>query len=97
MNNDLDNNNCRAKSDEIQAAYKRIEELEPTPQQIETPEALEHLEPSLREAMENLTALLLQKQLQASLDTNEAKAREAELIKPGSGRLKTEGLVPVWI
>ena len=97
MNNDLDTTNCRANSNEIQAAYKRIEELEHTPQHIESPEALEHLERSLREAMENLTALLLQKHLQASLDTNETKAREAELIKPCSGRLKNEGLVPVWL
>jgi hypothetical protein len=97
LNNDLDTNNCRANSDEIQAAYKRIEELELTPQHIKSPEALEHLERSLREAMENLTALLLQKHLQASLDTNEAKAREVELIKPCSGGLKNEGLVPVWL
>ena len=43
------------------------------------------MERSLRKAMENLTALLLQKHLQASLDTNEAKAKENELIKPCSG------------
>ena len=55
------------------------------------------MERSLCKAMENLTALLLQKHLQASLDTNEAKAKENELIKPCSGRLKNEALVLVWI
>ena len=58
MNNDLDKKNCRANSEEIQAAYKRREDIEQTPQQIESPEALEHLERILREAMENLTCLL---------------------------------------
>lgn len=64
---------------------------------MDGPEALEQLERSLKEAMDHLTALLLQKHLQVSLDTNEAKMREIELTKSCPGRLKNEGLVDVWL
>ncbi|MCK5717043.1 MAG: hypothetical protein KAH77_06085 [Thiomargarita sp.] len=90
-------NDCRGNYDEIQAAYERIWELEQTPQYVDSSEAMEQLERSLQEAMAHLTALLLQKHLQASLDTSEAKAREAELIKSCPGNFKNEGLVDVWL
>lgn len=97
MNNDLDKNYCIANDDEIQAAYKKISELEQTPQNIDSPEALEQLERSLREATDNLTALVLQKHLQASLDTSVTRDREKELAKSCKGHLKNEGLVEVWL
>jgi hypothetical protein len=50
MNNDLEKNNDIANDD-------KIRELEQTQQHIDTPEALERLERSLRKATENLSAL----------------------------------------
>lgn len=97
MNNDLDKNYCITNYDEIQAAYERIWELEQTPQNIDSPEALEQLERSLQEATSHETALVLQKHLQASLDTNEARNRETELAKSCKGHFKNEGLVDVWL
>lgn len=78
MTNDSDKKHCIESDDEMQAAYERIWELEQTPQNVDSPEALEQLERSLREAADNLTALVLQKHLQASLSTDEARNKEAE-------------------
>ena len=97
MNKDLGDGHCEPSGKEIQAAYDRIRELEQSPQNMDTPDALEQLERSLREAMNDLAALLLQKHLQASLDTDELKAQEANLIKSCPGKLKNEGLVTVQI
>ncbi len=97
MNNDLDKDYCGANEAEIQAAYEKIRELEQTPPQVDSPETLEQLERSLQAALDHLQVLLLQKHLQASLDTPEARAREIEALKSCPGNLKNEGLVRVWI
>ena len=96
--NDTDRCTCsEGRSDEIQLAYDRIKELEQKPQEINSQEALEILERSLRQEMDELIVLLLQKHLQANLDSEEQHAKEAELIQSWPGRLKNEGLESVWV
>ena len=97
MNNDLDKDYCGANDADRQAAYEKIWALEQTPQQVDSPATLEQLERSLQEALDHLKVLLLQKHLQASLDTPEARDREIEALKSCPGKLKNEGLVRVWI
>lgn len=97
MNNDLDKNHGIPNYEAIQAAYEKIWELEQTQQHIDTPEALEQLERSLQEATDNLTALILQKHLQASLDTPANKEKENELVKTCKGKFKSEGFIPILI
>lgn len=91
--NDLDKGHNIPTCKAIQAAYEEIWKLEQSPQHIDTPEALEQLERSLREATDNLTALILQKHLQVSLDSSANK--EKELVKTCKGRFKNEGFVTV--
>lgn len=97
MNNDLDKKHYIATDEEIQTVYEKIWELEQTPQYIDTPEAIEKLERSLKEATDKLTSLILQKHLQASMDTPDIKNKEAELVKTCQGKFKNEGLVNVLI
>lgn len=91
----LDRNHITLNSDAIQAAYEQIWELEQTKQHIDTPESLEQLERSLLEATNNLTALILQKHLQASLDAPANKDKENELVKTCKGKYKNEGFITV--
>jgi hypothetical protein len=44
-----------------------------------------------------LTALILQKHLQASLDTPTNKDKENELVKACQGQFKSEGFIPVLV
>ena len=81
MNNDLDKTHNILNDEAIQAAYEEIWKIEQSQQHIDTPEALEQLERSLQEATNNLSALILQKRLQASLDSQANKDKENELVK----------------
>ena len=97
MNNDLESTHSEANQDEIQAAFDYLKNLGETPQQIDSPEALEAVERELRKGADELIALLLQKHLQENLDSEEQLTKEAELIKPWPGRMKNEGFEAVWI
>jgi len=97
MNNDLGNLYSEGSHDEIQAAFKRLQKLEQTPQQINSHEALESLERELRKETDELVALLLQKHLQENLDSKEQLNKEAETVKSWPGRMKNEGFETVWI
>lgn len=97
MNNDLDKKHSIPNSDAIQAAYEEIWELEQTKQHIDGPEALEQFERSLRKATDNLATLILQKHLQASLDSPANKDKENELIKTCKGKFKNEGFIIVSV
>ena len=81
MNNDLESTHSEANQDEIQAAFDYLENLGETPQQIDSPEALEAVERELRKGADELIALLLQKHLQENLDSEEQLTKEAELDK----------------
>ena len=97
MSNDLDEKHCEAIEKEIQATYEVIRKLEQEPQQANSPEAMEELERTLREATGNLSAVLLQKHLQASLDSPESQARERDWMVSCAGYFKNEGRVEVWV
>jgi hypothetical protein len=92
---DLDRKHSISNYEAIQAAYEEIWKLEQTQQHIDSPEALEQLERSLREATNHLTALILQKHLQASLDAPANKDKEKALVKTSKGKFKNEGFITV--
>ena len=77
--------------------YVRLQELEQETRQITSPEELEALEQEIMGYTNRLAALLLQKKLQASLDSEEQQKKEIELIRFWPGRMKSEGYVIVQI
>lgn len=95
MNNDLDKNHSTLIDEAIQAAYEDIRKIEQSQQHIDTPEALEQLECSVREVTNELSTLILQKHLQASLDSPANKDKENELVKTCQGKYKNEGFIVV--
>ena len=82
---------------EIEEIYKRLRELEAAAVRIDSPEDLEVLEQEIMGLTNHLAALLLQKKLQASLDSDEQQQKEAELIRAWPGRMKSEGYETVYI
>lgn len=82
---------------EIEDVFKRLRELEETTLRISSPEELEMLEREIRALTDHLGALLLQKKLQAALDSDEQQEKEAELIRAWPGRMKSEGYETVYI
>jgi hypothetical protein len=82
---------------EIEDVYKRLRELEEETLRISSPEDLETLEREIMGLTNHLGALLLQKKLQAALDSEEQQEKEAELIRAWPGRMKSEGYETVWI
>lgn len=82
---------------ETEDVYIRIQEFEQENRQISSPEDLEELEREISEITNGLGALLLQKKLQAVLDSEEQQAKEAELIRYWPGRMKSEGFESVKI
>jgi len=70
---------------EIEKIYKRLRELEEAEVKIGSPEDLEMLEQEIMGLTNNLAALLLQKKLQAALDSDEQQEKEAELIRAWPG------------
>jgi hypothetical protein len=97
MNNDLGSVYSERNHNEIQEAFERLQKLEQTPQQINSPEALESLERELRKETDKLVALLLQKHLQENLDSEEQLSKETDVVKSWPGRMKNEGFETVWI
>lgn len=95
MNNDLDKTHSILNDEAIQVAYEKIWKIEQSQQHIDTPEALEQLERSLQEATNNLSSLILQKRLQANLDSQANKDKENELVKTCKGKYKNEGFIAV--
>jgi predicted nucleic acid-binding Zn-ribbon protein len=81
MNNDLGSVYSERNHNEIQEAFARLQKLEQTPQQINSPEALESLERELRKETDKLVALLLQKHLQENLDSEEQLSKEEDTVK----------------
>ncbi len=81
----------------IKDIYKRLRELEEATLRIGSPEDLELLEREILGLTNHLGALLLQKKLQAALDSDEQQEKEAELIRAWPGRMKSEGYEIVWI
>jgi hypothetical protein len=68
-----------------------LHELEQERRMVRSAEALEALEREIRAATDQLASVLLERQVQANLDSAEQQAAEAELIQAWPGRLKSEG------
>ena len=86
-----------AENEGIEKIYQRLRELEGAILRIGCPEDLEVLEQEIMGLTNNLGALLLQKKLQAALDSDEQQQKEAELIRAWPGRMKSEGYETVYI
>jgi hypothetical protein len=74
-----------------------LQGLEPERRRVHTPEELEALEREIRGYTDQLCALLLEMQLQASLDSEEQQEKEEELIRSWPGRLRSDGYERVRI
>ncbi len=84
-------------NEEIEEIYKRLRELEAAAVRIGSPEDLEGPEQEIMGLTNHPGALLLQKKLQAALDSDEQQQKEAELIRAWPGRMKSEGYGTVSI
>jgi len=82
---------------DIEDVYARIRELDQEKRGINSPEELEMLEREIMDITNCLAALLLQKKLQESLDSDEQHEKQAELIRSWPGRMKSEGYETVRI
>lgn len=82
---------------EIEEVYACLRDLEQEARVVSSPEELEALEREIMGHTNRLAALLLQKQLQACLDSPEQQEEEAELIQRWPGRMKSEGYETVRI
>lgn len=82
---------------EIQQTNAYLQNFEQETHRVNSPKELEALERKIRQHTDHLAALLLQKQLQANLDSKEQQAQEAELIHSWPGRMKSEGFETVRI
>lgn len=100
MINDHEKTNCVEDIEdikEIQEVYTRLRDLEQATRQLSSPEDLDALEAEINGYTNRLKALLLQKHLQAALDSEEQQEKEAELIQLHPGRMKSEGYETVRI
>jgi len=84
-------------ADALQQAYRALAGREQEFRVVSNPEELEQLEREIRGHTDTLARLLLQKQVQASLETDAHKAKEAELIARWPGTMKNEGYETVHI
>jgi hypothetical protein len=81
----------------IEDVYVSLQQLEKETRQVSSPEELEALEREIIGYTNRLAALLLQKKLQACLDSEEQQEKEAEFIRSWPGRMKSEGKETVLI
>ena len=70
----------------------RLQEIEQEKRHIRTPEELEQLEQEILGLTNQIAAIVLQKKVQESLDSEEQKKDETEFIKNCPKRMKSEGL-----
>ncbi len=97
MNNDLEKNYISENTAALQAVYAQLHAWEQHVREVGTPEELEALEREIRGQTARLSALLVQRQLQAHLDSEEQEARERALLNTLPGKMKSEGLEAVRV
>jgi hypothetical protein len=97
MIDDLDSRDYAENESRLQEVYGRLQELEQERRVVRSAEELEALEREIRGVTDQLASVLLERQLQANLDSAEQQAAEAELIDAWPGRLKSEGWERVLI
>lgn len=81
----------------VKEVLTRLEFLENDIRIVDTPEELEALEQEILALTSRCAALLLQKKLQASLDSKEQQDKASDMIKSLPGRMKNEGYETVEI
>lgn len=86
-----------ANSNDLEEVCARLRMLEQEVGPVSSPEELEALEREIRRDTDALAALLLGIRLQASLDSQEHKEQEQELIRSWPGRWKNEGYEDVQV
>ncbi len=97
MKGDLGTPNCVGNDDKRQQVYERLRELEQVSRRVTNPEELEALEQEIRACTDALASFLLECHVQASLDAEEQREKEAELIRSWPRKLKNEGYETVPI
>ena len=91
MNNDLEKNDVSENTAALQEVYAQLHAWEQNAREVGTPEELEALEREIRGQTARLGALLMQRQLQAHLDSEEQEARERTLLDALPGKMQSEG------
>ena len=91
MKGDLGCDNCVGKGEERQEVYERLRELEQGSRRVSSAEELEALEREIRTCTDTLASVLLERHVQASLDAEAQREKEAELIRSGPAKMKHEG------
>ena len=97
MNNDLEKNYISENTAALQAVYAQLHAWEQHVREVGMPEELEALEREIRGQTARLSALLVQRQLQAHLDSEEQEACERALLNTLPGKMKSEGLEAVRV
>ncbi len=80
MKGDLGTADCVGNDDKRQQVYERLPELEQSTRRVTNPEELEALEREIRACTDALASFLLERHVQASLDAEEQRKKEADLI-----------------
>jgi predicted nucleic acid-binding Zn-ribbon protein len=91
MNGGLGYYQCVGKGEERQEVYERLRELEQDSRRVSSAEELEALEREIRGCTDTLASLLLERPVQASLDAEAQREKEAELIRNRPAKMKNEG------
>lgn len=81
----------------VEEVLIRLQSLEHNVRTVSTPEELEALEQEILALTNRYAALLLQKKLQASLDSKEQQDKASDMVKSLPGRMKNEGYETVEI
>lgn len=97
MTGDLGSADCVGNGDKRQQVYERLRELEQVSRRVTNPEELEALEREIRACTDALASFLLERHVQASLDAEEQREKEAELIGSWPQKIKNEGYETVQI
>jgi len=91
MKGDLGCHKCVGKGEERQEVYERLRELEQGSRRVSSAEELEALEREIRSCTDTLASVLLERHVQASLDAEAQREKEAELIRSWPAKMKNEG------
>jgi hypothetical protein len=97
MNSDLGTPDYVGNKADKQMVYERLRELEQSSRRVSSPEELEALEREIRACTDALANMLLERHVQASLDAEEHREQEAELIRAWPPKRKQEGYETVRI
>ncbi len=84
----------QARIDELQA---QLRDYQDNPRVVQSPEQLEPLEQAIRDLAEQLAALTIGQQIQHSLDSQELREAQSQLMSEWPHRLKNHESAGVWV